>query len=94
MRQVSFSLPLEENIVKTLPAGTYKVTVTGLTAEGTVSVEPRNAGDSAWNAAVTFTKSDSGIIGSKSVTITASGKVRCSIASDLDPTGVKVRISA
>lgn len=94
MRQVSFSLPLEENIVKVLPAaGTYRVTVTGLN-EGTVSVEPRNAADDGWNTAVTFVKADSGIIGSKTVTITASRKVRVSIASDRDPTGVKVRISA
>ena len=94
MKQVSFTLPLEENVVKLLPAGTYRITVTGLTAEGTVSVEPRDAGDTAWGTAVTFTKTDSGKIGSKTVVVTASRKVRCSIASDRDPTGVKVRISA
>lgn len=94
MRQVSFSLPLEENIVKVLPvAGTYRVTVTGLN-EGTVSVEPRNAADDGYDAAVTFTKTDSGKIGSKTVTITASRKVRVSISGEANPVGVKVRISA
>lgn len=95
MKQVSFTLPLEENVVKILPTdGTYRITVTGLTAEGTVSVEPRDAGDTAWGTAVTFTKTDSGKIGSKTIVITSSRKVRCSISGDRDPTGVKVRISA
>lgn len=95
MRQVSFTLPLEENVVKLLPAGTYRVTVTGLSDSGdTVSVEPRDAGDTAWGTAVTFTKTDSGKIGSKQVVVTASQKIRCSISGEVQPTSVKVRISA
>lgn len=94
MRQISFILPLEDNVEKgILPAGTYRVTVTGL-IDGTVSVEPRNAGNTAWGTAVTFTRTDSGRIGSKTVTINANGRVRCSIAGERDPGSVKVRISA
>jgi hypothetical protein len=95
MRQLSFILPRDENIeVGRLPAGTYRVTVSGLTAEGTVSVQPRTANDLNWGTAVTFTRTDSGRIGSKTVTIPANGRVRCFIDGDRDPTGVKVRISA
>jgi hypothetical protein len=93
MKQVSFTLPLEENITKLLPAGDYKVTVSGLT-KGTVSVEARNVADDGYDAAVTFTSTDSGKIGSKAVTINANGQVRCSIASEANPGSCKVRISA
>jgi hypothetical protein len=95
MYQVSFTLPLEENVIKTLPAGTYRITVTGLSdASDVVSVEPRDAGDTAWGTAVTFGRTDSGKIGSKTVTVTASRKLRCSISGEVQPTSVKVRISA
>lgn len=95
MRQLSFTLPLEENIEKgTLPAGTYRVTVTGLSdANDVVSVEARNAANNGWDAAVTFARVDSGRIGSKTITINANGRVRCSIAGEVMPTSVKVRIS-
>lgn len=94
MRQLSFILPLNDNVeVGTLPAGIYRVTVTGL-FDGTVSVEARNAANNGWDAAVTFTRTESGRIGSKTVTINANGRVRCSIAGERDPGSVKVRISA
>lgn len=95
MRQVSYTLPLEDDIVKMLPAGTYRVTLTGLSDSGdTVSVEARNSADNGWDAAVTFTKTDSGKIGSKTVTVNANGKLRARITGETMPTSVKVRISA
>jgi hypothetical protein len=95
MRQLSFILPRDENVeVGTLPPGTYRVTVTGLTSEGIVSVEPRNSANTGWVAATTFNRTDSGRIGSRTVVINANGRVRCSISGDIEPTGVKVRISA
>jgi hypothetical protein len=93
MKQVSFTLPLEENVIKLLPPGTYKITVTGLT-KGTVSVEPRNAANNGWDPATTFTATDSGKIGSKSDVINANGQVRCSISGEANPGSCKVRISA
>lgn len=94
MYQISYILPKDENVEKgTLPAGAYKVTVSGVTGPETVSVEARNSANNGWDAAVTFTKADSGNIGSKSVTINANGRVRCSIAGEVQPESCKVRIS-
>jgi len=93
MRQVSFILPKDENVIKVLPPGNYKVTVTGLT-KGTVSVEARNAANNGWDPAVTFTATDSGKIGSKAEVINANGQVRCSISGEANPGSCKVRISA
>ncbi len=95
MRQISFTLPLEENVVKALPPGTYQITMTGLVDNNdTVTVEPRNAADTGWNAVTTLNRADSGKIGSKTVVITASGKVRCQMNNEVQPTSVKVRLSA
>lgn len=94
MQQLSFILPLDENVEKgTLPSGNYRVTVTGLTGSETVSVETRNVANTGWDAPVTFTKADSGKIGSKSININANGRVRCSIAGEVQPESCKVRIS-
>ena len=93
MYQVSYILPKDNGVTKVLPAGTYKVTVTGLSQGETVSVQARNVADSGYDTAVTLTKADSGIIGSKSVTINANGKMIATLTGATNPDQVKVRIS-
>lgn len=94
MYQISYILPRDENVEKgTLPAGNYRVTLTGLTNSEVVSVETRNAGNTGWDAPVTFTRADSGKIGSKTININANGRVRVSISGETQPESCKVRIS-
>ena len=95
MRQVSFNLPIDENVQKRLPPGTYRVTVVGLSDNNdTVTVEARNAANNGWDAAVSFNRSDSGRIGSKTVTVNANGILRCQLNNEIQPTEVKVFVSA
>lgn len=91
MFQISYILPRDNNVEKgTLPAGTYKLTVSGL--NGTqVNVETWNG--SAWTAAGNKSKANSGKLGHLSVTIPASGRVRLNVAGLTQPGQAKVRIS-
>lgn len=91
MYQISYILPRDNNVEKgTLPAGTYKVTVSGL--NGTqVNVETWSG--SAWTAAGNKAKANSGKIGYLSVTVPASGRIRCSVTGLTQPGQAKVRIS-
>lgn len=91
MYQISYILPRDNNVEKgTLPAGTYKVTVSGL--NGTqVLIEGWNG--SAWASLGTKAKANSGKIGHLSVTVPASGRIRCSVSGLTQPGQAKVRIS-
>ena len=92
MFSIQYNLPSDNGVEKgTLPAATYKATVTGLNGSETVLVETWNG--SAWTTAATLAAAVSGIIGGTSVVIPASGRVRCTLTA-VAPAGVKVRISA
>ena len=93
MYQNSYILP-KDNLVEdpTLPAGTYKVTVTGMSS-ATASVLVEGWNGSAWTTLATITKSASGIIGATAITVPASGRLRCSLTGGANPNSVKVRIS-
>lgn len=94
MYQISYILPRDENVEKgTLPFGTYRITVTGISGSEVVSVETRNAANTGWDAPVTFTKADSGKIGSKTISTNVNGRVRVSISGEVQPESCKVRIS-
>lgn len=91
MYQMSYILPKDTNVEKgTLPAGAYKVTVSGLTGTQ-VLIEGWNG--SAWVSLGTKAKSNSGKIGFLSVTVPASGRIRCSVSGLTQPGSCKVRIS-
>jgi len=91
MQQVSFILPRDNNVEKRLLAGVHKVTVSGNSAD-TVTIEGWNG--SAWVSLGTKTRGNSGRIGFLSVTVPASGRIRCSIPSNVrQPASLKVRIS-
>lgn len=91
MFQKSYILPRDNNVENgTLPAGTYKVTVSGLTGTQ-VLVEGWNG--SAWASLGTKAKAHSGKIGYLSITVPASGRIRCSVSGLTQPGQCKVRIS-
>jgi hypothetical protein len=91
MFQLSYILPRDNNVEKgTLPAGAYKVTVSGL--NGTqVLAEGWNG--SAWVSLGTKTKANSGKLGFLSVTVPASGRIRFSVSGLTQPGQCKVRVS-
>lgn len=91
MYQISYLLPKDANVEKgTLPAGAYTATMTGLTGTS-VLVEGWNG--SAWVTLATILKAASGKIGATSITVPASGRVRCSVSGLTQPGQCKVRIS-
>ena len=93
MYALNFNLPRDNNKeVGTLPAGVYKVTVTGVSGQEFVSIDGWNG--SAWavlDAAINA--SESGIIGAASITVPASGRVRCFLNATGNTNAAKVRIS-
>lgn len=90
MFQISYNLPRDNNVEKgTLPAGTYKVTAIGMNA-ATLTVEGWNG--TAWVSLGTKAKAHSGKIGYLSVTVPASGRIRCSTSANVTGS-CKVRIS-
>ena len=93
MRQINYILPRDNNVEKgTLPAGAYKVTVTGLSGNEFVAIDGWDG--SAWavlDAAINA--SEGGIIGGTTITVPASGRIRCSLSGTGNTNACKVRIS-
>lgn len=97
MKQVSFNLPKDNNVIKKLPVGgIYKVTVTGLAdTNARVWVSSRNQADDGWDAAVDFMHNDSGIIGSAGIGVNDNGLLKMELLSATGNTyNCKVTVSA
>jgi len=86
----NYVLPRDNDVEKgTLPAGNYKVTLSGMSA-ATLTVEGWNG--SAWVSLGTKSKANSGKIGFLSITVPASGRIRCRTSAVVQPASCKVRI--
>ena len=94
MQQVSFILPRDNNVEGRLPAGTYRVTLSGFATSGAEVLTVEGWNGSAWTSLGTKSKANSGRLGFLQITVPASGRVRCSIPNTVrQPASCKVRIS-
>lgn len=93
MYALNYNLPRDnDKEVGTLPAGSYKVTVTGLSGLEFVSIDGWNG--TAWAVLASgINASVSGGIGALTIVVPASGRVRCSLSGTGKTNAAKVRIS-
>ena len=92
MYQVTWNLPRDDNQERRLPAGNYKITVTGLTGQEFIDIDGWDGAD--WAPIVIGMHSaDSGKIGGGAITVPASGRLICSLAATGKTNACKVRIS-
>ena len=92
MYQVTWNLPRDDYQERVLPPGDYKITVTGLSGGEFISIDGWGGAD--WVVLVAAMDATySGKIGGGTITVPASGRLKCLLSGTGNTSACKVRIS-